>query len=168
MDKRDGKDTNKQPVTEEMHLEKAWYDEARKMTEEDLPDFFERIMHGYDHDYGTVCHAVAACAVAAAWAACKEGGLTGFQAGIVMWGFIKNWTKQSNECGLKLIDYDDMLYPQYEERFEKTINKQTWRKIREKAVELLATSSHAHPDVVEHWRKIANWEVPFGYWVRED
>lgn len=159
-------DPNKETVTEEMHPEKAWFAEARKMTEEELPDFYARIIHGYNHDYGTVCHAVAACALAAAWAACKDVGLSGFQAGFVMWDFIKNWTKSGNECGLRLIDYDNMLYPQYEERFDKTIHKDNWRMIQKKAIENLEKEKIAHPDVIEHWKKIANGAVPFGYRVK--
>jgi hypothetical protein len=160
-------DPSKETVTEEMHPEKAWFAEAEKMTEDELPDFCARIIHGYNHDYGTMCHAVAACALAAAWAACrdKDVGLSEFQAGFVMWDFIKNWTKIGNECGLKLVDYDDMLYPQYEEKFEKTICKDTFELIQKKAMENLEKSKYVHPDVIAHWKKIANGEVPFGYRV---
>ena len=82
-----------------------------------------------------------------------------------MWDFIKNWTKMGNECGLKLVDYDDMLYPQYEEKFEKTICKDNFELIQKKAMENLEKSKDAHPAVIAHWRKIANGEVPFGYRV---
>ena len=58
-------------------------------------------------DYGTVCHAIALSAVATAWAANKtaQGGITGFQAGAVMWEFIKNWSYSSNKTGMRLVDY---------------------------------------------------------------
>lgn len=160
-------DPNKETVTEEMHPEKAWFAEAGKMTEEELPGFYERIIHGYNHDYGTACHAVAACALAAAWAACGDNdiGLSGFQAGFVMWDFIKNWTKIGNVCGLKLVDYDDMLYPQYEEKFEKTICKDNWEMVQKKAIKNLEREREVHPAVAEHWRKIAEGVVPFGYRV---
>lgn len=161
-------DPNKETVTEEMHPEKAWFKAAGNMTEEELPYFFARIIHGYNHDYGTVCHAVSACALAAAWAACKDVGLSGFQAGFVMWDFIKNWTKSGNECGLMLIDYDNMLYPQYEEKFDKIIYKDNWRMIQKKAIENLEKNKDANPAVIEHWKKIANGVVPFGYRVEDD
>lgn len=160
-------DPNKETVTEEMHPEKEWFAEARKMTEDELKDFFTRIIHGYNHDYGTACHAVAACALAAAWAACADNdiGLSSYQAGFVMWDFIGNWIKTGNECGLKLVDYDDMLYPQYEEKFEKTICKDTWELIQKKAKENIEENPTAHPEVINHWRKIAEGIVPFGYRV---
>lgn len=163
-------DPNKETVTEEMHPEKAWFAEAGKMTEEELPDFYARIIHGYNHDYGTACHAVAACALAAAWAACGDDdiGLSGFQAGFVMWDFIKNWTKSGNECGLQLIDYDDMLYPQYEYKFKKIISSDIWQSLQQKAKENLEKSPDAHPAVVNHWNSIANGVVPFGYSVSDE
>ena len=30
-----------------------------------------------------------------------------------MWDFIIDWMYTSNQCGLRIVDYDDMLYPQY-------------------------------------------------------
>ena len=163
-------DPNKETVTEEMHPEKAWFAEACKMKEEELPDFFARIVHGYNHDYGTACHAVAACALAAAWAACGDNdiGLSGFQAGFVMWDFIKNWTKTANKCGLKLVDYDDFLYPQYWYKYEKTISRDIWEGIQKEAKHRLETEGNVHPEVLNHWRKIAEGIVPFGYKVVDD
>ena len=163
-------DPNKETVTEDMHPEKAWFAEAGKMTEEELPNFFERIIHGYNHDYGTACHAVAACALAAAWAACGDDniGLSGFQAGFVMWDFIKNWTKTGNKCGLKLVDYDDMLYPQYEEKMDKTIRQSNWDYIQSEAKKNLENSPDAHPNVIKHWQSIVDGIIPFGYRVIDD
>lgn len=162
-------DPSKITVTEEMHPEKEWFEEACHMKAENLPAFYEKMTHAYNHDYGTACHAVAACALAAAWAACgeDEAGLTGFQAGFVMWDFIKNWTKQGNVCGLRLVDYDDMLYPQYWHKFEKTIPAGNWKCIQEKARENLKEVSMAHDEVIKHWTRIADGEVPFGYRVEK-
>ena len=157
----------KEIVTEDMHPEKAWFAEAGKMTEEEFPEFFKRIIQGYEHDYGTACHAVAAVALGAAWAACSDAniGLSGFQAGFVMWDFIKNWTKSGNECGLRLVDYDDMLYPQYARKFDKVIDTYTWDAIQKKAQEKLEKEDYACSVVTEHWKKIVEGIVPFGYRV---
>lgn len=160
-------DPNKETITEEMHMEKAWFKEATETDEAGLPDFFARIVHGYNHDYGTMCHAVAACALAASWAACEEIGLSGFQAGFVMWDFIKNWTYTGNECGLKILNYDDMLYPQYDFKFDKVIYKDTYESIQGKAKKNLETRSFASGAVIQHWKKIAEGYVPFGYRVEE-
>ena len=158
-------------ITEEMHVEKEWFEQAREQTLETLPDFINHVMNDYIHDYGTVCHAISACAIAAAWAAdnTENGGITGFQASFVMWNFVKQWSYSSNKCGLKIIDYDDMLHPQYEHKFtQKTISSDIWESLQERAKELLEENKNgiAHPDVREHWKSIVNGVVPFGYVVK--
>ena len=159
----------KQYVTEDMHPEKEWFEEACHMKIADLPAFIDRMIHGYNHDYGTACHAVAACALAAAWATCGDDniGLTGFQAGFVMWDFIRNWTKTGNKCGLKLIDYDDMLYPQYMDKYEKVISRDIWEAIQQEAGKRLAESGGCEA-VRKHWQSIVDGKVPFGYRVVDD
>lgn len=157
-------------ITEEMHLEKEWFDQASKQTLKTLPDFVNHLMNDYKHDYGTVCHAVAACAIAAAWAADNEpnGGITGFQAGFVLWDFIKQWSFPDNKTGMKIINYDNMLYPQYQYKFEKTISKNVWSLLTKQAEENLLKSPEAHPEVIAHWKSIVAGNVPFGYTVNDD
>lgn len=146
-----------------------WYKDASSQTLETLPDFMNHILKDYRHDYGTICRAIGACAVAAAWAAnaAPQGGITGFQAGAVMWEFIRNWNHKGNKCGLKLVDYDDMLYPQYEDKFAKTITRQLMDNLMEEAQNLLLKADNSklrvHPEVRAHWERIAQGIPPFGY-----
>ena len=157
-------------VTEEMRPEKEWFKQAEKQTLKTLPDFINHVMNDYSHDYGTVCHAVAACALAAAWAANEEpnGGITGFQASFVMWDFIKQWSFTHNKTGLRIVDFDNMLYPQYENKFNKTISKDLWERLQDEAKNLLAESGrNANPAVVSHWKSISAGVVPFGYTVED-
>lgn len=161
------------PITEDLHLEKEWFAEAKTQTLETLPDFISHVMNDYAHDYGTVCHAISACAVAAAWAAneCDGacGGITGFQAGFVMWDFIKEWSYPNNKTALKIVNYDDMLYPQYERKFQKTMQKETWEGIQKAAKEnLSAKEKFVHPDVEAHWKSIVDGQIPFGYTIEGD
>ena len=130
-------------------------------------------MNDYDHDYGTICHAIAACSLAAAWAANKyeQGHITGFQASFVMWDLIKEWMYSGNQSGLRIVDYDDMLYPQYEGKFDKVISKRTFESIQKIAQERLnevKQGREAHPDVIKHWESIVAGNVPFGYKIKED
>lgn len=159
-------------ITEEIHLEEEWFDDAKKQTLDTLPEFVRHIMNDYEHDYGTVCHAISACALAAAWAADKsdgaQGGITGFQAGFVMWDFIRKWMYTSNKCGLRIVDYDNMLYPQYEDDYDKVIPQRIWQDIQEEAWKRLQERDDAHPDVKEHWQSIVDGKVPFGFRVKED
>ena len=161
----------RQVINEDMHLEKEWFAEAKKQTPSTLMDFINHVMNDYFHDYGTVCHAISACAIAAAWAANEtdgaDGGITGFQAGFVMWDFIRQWTYSSNKCGMKILDYDDMLYPQNENKFEKTISKDVWKLLQKQAKENLKGHGYAADAVIEHWGSIMNGIVPYGYVVKK-
>ena len=175
-------------ITEEMHLEKEWFEEASKQTFETLPEFVDRIMNGYHHDYGTVCHAISACAIAAAYAANHSpgarGGITGFQSCFIMWDFVRQWSFPTNKCGMKIVNYDNMLYPQYADKFEEyQISKGVWESLQKTAKEKMDESDKAKADyeaglteydesacseVYRHWKSIVDGKVPFGYVVKED
>ena len=116
-------------------IKKEWSKKAEKQTLDTLPDFLKELSENYTHDYGTICHAISTAAIAAARAMDKseQGGITGFQAGAIMWGFICGWNFKHNKTGLKIVDYDDFLYPQYEEKFGKTINQETWEALQKEA-----------------------------------
>lgn len=149
-----------------------WYKDAPKQTIETLPEFMRHVLNDYYHNYGTICKAIGACAIAAASAANKtpRGGITGFQADAVMWEFIRHWNRTRNKTGMCLIDYDEMLYPQYEYRFAKTITKGLMENLTEEAKMLLAEheSNTVHPEVLAHWKKIAQRIPPFGYEVVDE
>lgn len=150
----------------------SWFEQASKQTFKTLPEFIRHVMNDYEHDYGTVCHAIAACAVATAWACNKMdgacGGITGYQAGAVMWTFICRWNYPRNKCGLRITDFDNLLYPQYESYFEKTISPETWEAIQREAKKLLERiDPFTSGAVVEHWRHLADGEVPFGFKVSD-
>jgi hypothetical protein len=116
-------------------LKKQWYAEAKEVTVNTLDAFVWSLTANYKHDYGTICHAVAAAAIAAATAVNKSpaGGITGFQAGAVMWEFIRQWNYPNNKCGMRLIDYDNFLYPQYAKSFDKVLPLHTWLDIQQEA-----------------------------------
>lgn len=165
--------TKRIAVNEDMHPEKEWFEQAAKVkTTDELVKFMEHVMNDYSHDYGTVVHAVAACAIAASWVANEMdgacGGITGFQAGFVMWDYIRQWEYSNNKCGMKLLNFDNLLYPQCEHRFDKTIESWTWEQLQKQAAEKLKDTSHCHPRVVEHWKSIVDGKVPFGFEVRDE
>lgn len=138
---------------------------------EDLPEVCHKILDGYFHTYSTIVDAIGACCIAAAWAAnrSEHGGITGFQAGAVMWYFIRNFMFPDNKVGLKITDYDDMLFPQYADKFEKTIPRDIFESLQKAAEDNLAKDNrYTHPNVIEHWIKITEGEVPFGYKIEED
>lgn len=161
----------KQIITEGMHIQDEWFKKANSsMTLEKFLEFLRHLSEDYVHDYGTVCHAMAAIAVAAMWAFNKSegarGGITGFQAGCVMWDVIRHMNYENNKCGLRLIDMDDLLYPQYEYKFC-SISSDTWEAVKKEAQNRLSERSTAHPDVVAHWKSIVNGGIPFGLRVED-
>lgn len=151
--------------------EKRLYEEAMEQKPETLGDFVMKAMCDYPHDYGSVCVAVAACALAAVYAAnsLPQGGITSYQAGFVMWEFIRQLNYRGNKCGLRMIDYDNMLLPQYADKYEKTISSDTWKLLQEEAKRNLEEKSkYAHPNVINHWKSIVDGVVPFGYKIEEE
>lgn len=138
-------------------------------TFEDLVAFLEDVKNNYNTDYGAAPRAISQASLAVAWYLAGEFGITGFQAGFVMWDFIRDWTYRSNKCGLKILDYDDMLYPQYEDKFQKTIQSDIWKDIRKEAEKRLEENDgHVHPTVLAHWKSIVDGEIPFGYTISDD
>lgn len=154
-----------------------WYVDAKKQTIDTLPYFINHIINGYAHDYGSIVHAIGACCIATAWATNNMegscGGITGFQASCVMWDFIRHWSYPTNKLGLKLLDYDDMLYPQYAEEFDKVMTSKHFEKLRKEAIQKLEDLNlEKEPfgyssEVVAHWKDIASGNPPFGYRIKE-
>lgn len=140
-------------------------------TMDEFVSFFEGLVgekRQYAHDYGTICHAIAAISSAAGHLANKQptGQITGFQAGAVMWEFINQWGSFSS-CTKEIRDYGNMLYPQYGYKFRnKEIPQDTWDWLQREAREKLEESPYAAPNVVDHWQSIVDGEVPFGYVVK--
>ena len=135
---------------------------------DDLVSFLQNVKDNYNTGYGTAPRAIAQAALAAAWYLSSNFGITGFQASFTMWDFIRDWLYSDNECEMKIVNYDDMLYPQYAYKFEKMISKDVFDDLQRVAKKKLEEPEYAHPAVVEHWKSIVNGNVPFGYVVNED
>ena len=148
-------------------IKAKWEEQARNMTLKGLHKFVKSLNDDYIHDYGTICHAMAIAAIAAAWAMDKEdqGGITGFQAGGVMWEFIRNWNMSGNKTGMKIIDYDDFLYPQYQGKHQMRLAPYIWEHLQKEAKNKINScdKKNVDPDVYLHWEAIVNGHIPFGY-----
>lgn len=163
------------PIEEEKKMDEF---EAKKHLEEkrreiksfdDLVAFLKYVEENFNYDYGVAPRAMAQAALAVSWYFCSKFGITGFQAGFVMWEFVRDWQFRYNRTSLKILDYDNMLYPQYDYKFEKTISSRVWASLQKAAKENLEKDfEHAHPDVVAHWQSIVDGKVPFGFTVKED
>lgn len=139
----------------------SWF----KKTDESTDNFIKRISK-LEHNYNSIVHAVAASAIKAAWQMddTPQGGITGFQAGGVMWEFIRKW--MTLEGPAKLVKFEHMLYPQYEEYFQQTISSETFKYLQEKAKQKI-DEGNAHFAVLAHWQSIVDGKVPFGYKIKD-
>ena len=147
-------------------LKDEWMKKAKTATIETLPAFLEELTQKYSHDYGTICHAVSMASIAAAWAVAHspQGGITGFQAGYIMWQFIKDWNYSSNKTGLRLIDYDNFLYPQYEDKYQKTLSPQIWQGIQQEAQ---AKMDKADADYAKYLLDLEQYKIDIAKYVEK-
>lgn len=142
-----------------------WMVEATTQTMETLPEFVRHLIEDYRHDYGTICHAIAAAALGGAHAVetSPQGGITGFQAGAVFWDFYRRW--MHNDGPARIVDYNELLYPQFGAKF-RTISAETWTWVRDQAQQRLDENGDGggivHPEVRAHWEAIVAGIVPFG------
>jgi hypothetical protein len=159
-------------ITEKSGVHKDWYKVAKTQTVTTLPDFIKHLTEDYEHDYGTICHAITAAAIGAAQAVenSPQGGITGFQASAIMWEFIQHWMQFGDEP-MRLVHYEEMLYPQYLHTFT-SISKSTWKWMQAKAKEKLQEKGddgnanvRLAPEVEAHLKMIVSGIVPFGYSV---
>lgn len=156
----------KKKITEEDHLEVEWLKEAKKQTLETLPSFFNHLMDDYVHDYGTIVKAISAAMIGTFYTLNKQEILTGFQVGFIPWIIIDEFRGKS-EVGRKIIDFDDMVFPQYEYEFRNTISKGTFKKLQERASRFIEERD-MHPDVKKHMESIVAGKIPFGYKLKND
>ena len=156
-----------QAITEESKVHEQWYVDAKAMTVKALPAFIQKLTTEYQHDYGTICHAIAAAGIAAMWAVERApcGGITGFQGGAVMWEVVSHW--QNIEGPARLLEFEQMRFPQYASKFT-AIPKSAWEYVQKKATDDLAGDrTYMHPNVVAHMESIVAGTVPFGYRVED-
>lgn len=151
----------KKKITEEDHLEVEWSEEAEEQTLETLPSFFNHLINDYVHSYGTIVKAITAAMTGTFYALNKQESLTGFQVSFIPWFIMEEFWGKS-EVGRRVIDFDDMVFPQYEDRFRSVISKKTFKKLQERASRFIE-EGNLHPDVKKHMESIVAGEVPFGY-----
>ncbi len=160
-----------QPEHDELALRKQWMEEADNInTTEELVTFINKLTE-FNHDYGTIIRAMAAGMKASFHVIgnSPQGGITGFQAGCLMWEMVKEFGSFGD--GPKtMVCYENMLYPQYEDKFKNTITPSTWRYLQEEAKKMLDEDENdgANLEATAHWQSIVDGIVPFGYLVKDN
>lgn len=153
----------KTQITEEMGVHKQWKEMAEAVdTPEKLGEFVKALLERYEHDYGTIIHAIEAAMIAAFNAINKspEGGITGFQASFLGWAMARKFLSLG-KMGNRMWNYEHLLYPQFEKDFT-SIPQKIWDAIQKKAQENIENKVDAAPRVIAHWQTVARGVIPFG------
>jgi len=145
--------------------------EAEAITLETLPAFITKLTTEYEHDYGTIIHAIALGAIAGAWAVERsgKGGITGFQASCLEWQFLIYWNPYKyKDKAVSMIEWGNLLYPQYDYRIH-TITKKTFEWLQKEAIKKLheCRNQEVHPTIKARWEQIASGIVPAGLTIRD-
>ena len=146
----------------------SWYKRAREVTPETFGDLINELLHDYNLDYGAKIHAAAACTIAMFNACDDIFGFSCFQASASIMQVLYKLNYPCNKTGIRVIDYDDMLYPQYKDNF-RSIPRNTWELLRKRADELINENdrSAVNPSVWNHWMGVSSGLIPFGYYISD-
>lgn len=143
-------------------LHEEWRAKARSIENVDQLVAFLNDLTTRRHDYSTICYAISAAAVAAAYVVDRSpvGGITGFQYGCVLWDFITTWHAHLDGKPLRMQEFENLLYPQYDSKHF-TLSAEMWEWLQTEArLRLNESRYHVSPRVLERWQSIADGVVP--------
>ena len=126
-------------------------------TKEQLTEYIESLTTR-QHDYGTCVYAMSMAATAAFYYIAGQLGVTGFQSSCADMDILRRTRHLKGP--FMIINGEDALFPQYDlrEKLDKAI--EGWKPwLKEEAQKKLAETGQAHPDVVAHWKRLAEVEV---------
>lgn len=168
-------------ATTEQEFREQVYDIAKSVNTADELVEFINFLSNHPLNYGTVVYAQCAAMLATQHVmnVGEQGGITGFQAGFIAWEMVRKFM-MVGDCGLSLRDWEKMLYPQYADRFDKTIPRDIFEELQEKAKKRIEEDDSIaqetkdkygyglHPEVRKHMESIVNGVVPFGYTIIDE
>ena len=123
------------------------------VTMEQLVEYIKSLL-AINHDYGTCVYAMSMAACAAYYYISHELGVTGFQASCADLDILRR--TRSMEGPFIILKGEDALYPQYDlgdKLFQFMAEIKPW--LKEESAKKLKESEHAHPNVIDHWKKLA-------------
>lgn len=141
----------------------------KEMREAEVPTFdSSRKLRAYidglverDHDYGTCVYAMSMAATAAFNYVARKLGVTGFQASCADMDIVRRVRHMRGP--FMIVNGADALYPQYDlhAKLGEFLDEiKPW--LAEEAAKSLASESSvsAHPNVVAHWKQLAEFAPP--------
>lgn len=122
-------------------------------TEVQLADYIHSLVER-SHDYGTCCYAMSMAAVAAFQYVGYKLGTTVFQASCADLDIIRR--TRSLKGPFMILDAENALYAQSDLRVKVDEALEQWRPwLMEQEKQRLNEIDRAHPDVIAHWKKLA-------------
>jgi hypothetical protein len=122
-------------------------------TAQELSEYIEGLIE-QEHDYGTSAYAMSLAAVAAFQYVASAVGATGFQASCADLDIIRRTRRIDGP--FILLKGDDALYPQYD--LHKKLSdflSEIAPYLKDAASKKIHENNDAHPDVMAHWKKLA-------------
>lgn len=116
--------------------------------------------------YNDSSSAASSLALAGIYMCSYNFGLTFFQMHYIMWTIIDKMMIDEHDVGLRIVNFNNMLYPQYEYLFNKTMSKDEFDALQKKAASMLKIGNLGK-EVEEHLKSIVAGNVPFGWKVDE-
>lgn len=138
-------------------------------TKEQLLEFLDKEIENEELTKDNIDHAIAAFMLAASNVLVQKHGnlIDKDKAGDIMWNFIRHWLPEFAYAPIRMLIYEDLLFPQFERNF-KTITKDIQEWVKKQAEHNLKThGDKAAPELVEHWRKIINGYIPYDLELEE-
>ena len=129
-------------------------------SEDELVAIIHRLVER-QHDYGTCVYAMSISATSAFNYVARKLGVSGFQASCADMDIVARVRGMKN--GFRIIDYNDLLFPQYEQKvpgFWQLIEEQKEHLAGEARKLMAENHDKSHPDVKKHWEKLAAMHEP--------
>lgn len=151
-EKRERERVIAEPAKTEQQMREAkvpWPKNEKQLTE------YIHSLTNRQHDYSTLVYAMSMAAEAAFNYVAGMMGATGFQASCADLDFVRRTRRIDGP--FMLLKGADLLYPQYDLRAKLEEAIEQWRPwVKEQAQKKLNESNeHTHPDVIEHWMRLA-------------
>ena len=122
-------------------------------TIEELNEYINSLL-AIQHDYGTCCYAMSLAATATFNFVASSLDVTGFQASCADLDILRR-TRLINGP-FAIVKAEDMLYPQYDIPAKVESYIDGWKSwARDEALKKLEAAPDAHPNVLNHWKNLA-------------
>lgn len=160
--------------TGDAELITSWFDRAQRMRSAvELADFVSDLADRPDHSMESIVHAAAAAAVAASAvvltsaSAEKLGAYQSVTAhNLMAWRYIEEFGG-FDEGPKRMLQYQQMLYPRFADKFGKKIDRATMDWLVVKAKEILESGRSLHSSVRFHLEGLACGIPPFEFEIEE-